>query len=136
MTTPAAVTFDEVAVTHRPASGPPRTVRWADLRRVIIETNHDGPAVNDLFWILHSDPGGCVVPGDTEGCIELLERLMELPGFDHETSSGIVGSDSTWTTDGSTVRRSPLIPTNSGIISPSVRSCTRATIPAGRCFAF
>ena len=57
-------------------------IRWDDLREVGIITTDAGPYVDDVFWVLLGDEGGCVVPSEAEGSAELLKRLQELPGFD------------------------------------------------------
>ena len=70
----AVVRFDEDVVTCARPNGSTETVRWSDLRAVIVQTTADGPFVDDLFWVLIGHNGGCVVPSEAEGCDRLLER--------------------------------------------------------------
>jgi len=79
------VSFDDESVTCRRPGGLVETVRWSDLRAVIIETTDQGPFVDDVFWILVGETSGCVVPSEAEGMNRLLERLQRLPSFDNET---------------------------------------------------
>lgn len=58
-------------------------VRWDELRRVEIVTTSDGPAMDDVFWLLEgTGNAGVVVPSEQvpQG---MTERLQELPGFDN-----------------------------------------------------
>jgi hypothetical protein len=82
----AVVRFDEEAVTCTRRNGHTESVRWSELRAVLIQTTADGPAVDDLFWVLVGREGGCVVPSEAQGCDRLLERLQRLPGFDNEAA--------------------------------------------------
>src|SRR4029453_146778 len=60
------------------------TVRWAELRAVLIQTTADGPFVDDVFWVLMGEKSGCVVPSEAQGCDALLRRLQSLPTFDNQ----------------------------------------------------
>ena len=85
---PVYVTFDEELIVCRQVeAGPTRTVRWADLERVLIETTSGGPFVEDVFWVLLGRPGGCVIPIAAAGIDPLVARLARLPGFDHSAVS-------------------------------------------------
>lgn len=79
------VTFDGEAMTVRPPDGAaPQVVRWADLREVAIETNDLGPFVADLYWVLIGRDGVAHFPQGATGEKAAIERLQQLPGFDHE----------------------------------------------------
>jgi hypothetical protein len=82
----AVVQFDDEAVTCTRPNGNVERVQWSELRAVLIQTTADGPAVDDLFWILVGREGGCVVPSEAQGCDRLLERLQKLPGFDNKAA--------------------------------------------------
>jgi len=74
---PATVVwFDDETVRCTRRNGHTESVRWSDLRAVLIQTTADGPAVDDLFWVLVGADGGCAVPSEAEGCDRLLERLQ------------------------------------------------------------
>ena len=80
----AAVTFDDRGVTLRHPDGRAEFVGWSDLRAVAVETTDAGPIAEDVFFVLRGGAGVCRVPQGAAGCDELLARLQELPGFDHE----------------------------------------------------
>jgi hypothetical protein len=78
------VEFDDTGVMcHRP-DGTVESIKWPDLRAVVIQTTSEGPAVGDVFWLLLGENGGCVVPSESAGVQELMKRLDQLPGFDNE----------------------------------------------------
>jgi hypothetical protein len=57
-------------------------VEWAELDEVAIWTTSEGPATEDVYFVLRGvEDRGVVVPSEAapEG---LLERLQQLPGFD------------------------------------------------------
>jgi hypothetical protein len=78
------VTFDDEGVRCARRNGLVESVRWDDLRIVFIETTNQGPFVDDMFWVLGGNSGGCIVPSEAKGCNELLARLQQLPGFDNK----------------------------------------------------
>jgi hypothetical protein len=81
-----AVTVDEQEIRCRRPDGRAESVRFDELRVIIIETNDTGPLGTDVWWILAGDAenrSGCVVPGGATGEREMLEALQRLPGFDN-----------------------------------------------------
>ena len=74
---------DEAIIVYRPP-GRTESVKWRDLRAVLIETNDLGPLVDDVFWNLVGRKGGCVVPLGIEGEQALVACLQALEGFDNE----------------------------------------------------
>lgn len=78
------VKFDEQTIVCHYSNGRTEAIRWTDLREVSIRTTDDGPFVDDLFWILKSAAADCIVPSEAVGVQELLIRLQQLPGFDHQ----------------------------------------------------
>ncbi len=81
--TRVTVSFDDESVICRRPGGLVETVRWSDLQVVFIQTTDDGPAVDDVFWVLGGSDSGCVVPIEADGIELLLERLQRLPSFDN-----------------------------------------------------
>ena len=77
------VAVDDEGVVRRMANGQTESVRWDDLREVHVITTDQGPFLDDVFWLLIGDEGGCAVPSEAEGAAELLERLQQLPKFDN-----------------------------------------------------
>jgi hypothetical protein len=68
-------------------------VVWDDLVGVDIVTTDAGPAVEDVFFVLHGKDGkGCVVPQDVAVAKALLERLQKLPDFDNGKVIEAMGS--------------------------------------------
>jgi hypothetical protein len=63
----SVVRFDERSVTCRRPDGLVETVRWDDLRAVLVMTTSNGPAVDDVYWVLAGESSGCVVPSEAEG---------------------------------------------------------------------
>ena len=78
------VEFDEEGVVRRLPDGGSERVRWEDLREVVIVTTDEGPFVDDVFWMLVGDHGGCAVPSESPGFEALMGRLQRLPGFDND----------------------------------------------------
>ncbi|MDQ3813865.1 MAG: hypothetical protein M3347_07920, partial [Armatimonadota bacterium] len=56
------VTVSETEVSCQHPDGLIETVRWDDLRAVVIETNDSGPWLADVWWILVGTQSGCVIP--------------------------------------------------------------------------
>ena len=81
---PCTVSFDDDSITCRRSGGLVESVKWSDLRAVVIKTTDTGPWVDDVFWVLAGRAGGCVVPSESRGMDQLLGRLQRLPGFDNE----------------------------------------------------
>jgi hypothetical protein len=88
------VTFDAERVTRILPDGKTETVRWDDLQEVGILTTDEGPAVDDVFWMLIGSEGGCAVPSEADGMTELLPRLQQLPGYDNQAVILAMGSTS------------------------------------------
>ncbi len=88
------VTFDETGVTRVLPDGKTEALRWEDLQEVGIWTTDEGPAQEDVYWMLIGTDGGCAVSGSAEGIKELLKRLQQLPGFDNEAVIKAMGCTS------------------------------------------
>lgn len=80
----ATVTVDAGGVRRTLADGRVEAVQWEALESVDLLGSDEGPFVDDLFWLLRSADGGCVVPGSDPAAAALLARLQALPGFDNE----------------------------------------------------
>ncbi|NHR05346.1 hypothetical protein HA052_09035 [Chromobacterium haemolyticum] len=76
--------FDESKIIHSPLKGEDIEFHWADLSEVSIETTDQGPFVDDVFWVLAGGGRFCRISSNAEGMEELLEKLGELPEFDHQ----------------------------------------------------
>jgi hypothetical protein len=86
------VAFDGDRITRTMRDGKTETVRWDELQEVGIVTTDQGPFVDDVFFVLLGETGGCAVPSDAKGMKELLARLQQLPGFDNEAVIKAMGS--------------------------------------------
>lgn len=57
-------------------------IRWSELVRVSIVTTDEGPFLEDFFWLLQAANGsGCVVPNGQACEVDLVGKLLRLPGF-------------------------------------------------------
>ncbi|QTN30919.1 hypothetical protein HZ994_00780 [Akkermansiaceae bacterium] len=74
---------DSCVRTTRP-DGTVEEIMWDEISRFDIETNSLGPFAPDVFWILHGDGRGCIIPQGATGDGKLLERLQQLPNFNSE----------------------------------------------------
>lgn len=89
------VVFDGERVTMLVRDGDTQTVQWADLIEVGILTTDEGPAADDVMWmLLGTDGQGCAIPSDLEGMEQLLHRLQQLPGFNNDAVIEAMGSTS------------------------------------------
>jgi hypothetical protein len=86
------VAFDDSVITRTLPDGKTETVRWDDLQEVGIVTTDEGPAVEDVYWMLLGRDGGCALSGGAQGMEGLLSRLQRLPGFDNEAVIKAMGS--------------------------------------------
>jgi hypothetical protein len=55
---------------------------WDDLRTVDITVNQRFALGRDVWWILGGEESGVVAPVGATGESELVDRLIQLPGFD------------------------------------------------------
>lgn len=79
-----ALEVDADEIRFRRMSGSRGTVRWDDVRRVLIRTTDEGPFIEDVYFVLETAEEVLVVPQPAAGCDALLGRLQELPRFDNE----------------------------------------------------
>ena len=87
------VELNEDRVTLVGPGMPPRSLRLSELSAVDIFTTDQGPFVEDVFWMLTPISGDpLVVPSGAEGNPMLLDRLLELDGFDAECVVAAAGS--------------------------------------------
>lgn len=59
-------------------------ITWEELNKIEIHTNDCGPFIEDVYWVLHGNNRGCVIPQGAPDSTELLKRLQDLPGFSNE----------------------------------------------------
>lgn len=88
------VTFDDECIVRHLADGRTETIRWEDVRKVSVVTTDEGPILDDVFWVITGEGGGCLVPSETLGTKELLIRLQKLPNFRNESFIAAMGSTS------------------------------------------
>jgi hypothetical protein len=88
------VVFDDVQITRTLPDGKTEIVRWCDLQEIGIITTDEGPASEDVYWMLIGKAGGCAISGGAEGLSELLTRFQTLAGFDNEVVIKAMGSTS------------------------------------------
>jgi hypothetical protein len=88
---PPRFVFDDAGVTRHLGRGKTESARFEELTEVAVYTTADGPWAEDVFYVLSCGDHGCVVP-ETFANPAFVNRLMELPGFDHETFIEAMGS--------------------------------------------
>ena len=66
-------------------------VAWNELSLVAIETNNEGPFMEDVFLVLATKKYSLRIPQSATGSNELLERLQSLPNFDNEAVISAMG---------------------------------------------
>jgi hypothetical protein len=78
-----AVQVTDDGVSRTLADGTIESVAWDELDSVRVMTTPEGPAAEDVFFVLEAGDHGCVVPQGSapDG---FLPRLQALPGFDNE----------------------------------------------------
>jgi hypothetical protein len=77
------VAYDETQITCTKPSGETTVIPWAELQEVIIETTNTGPFVCDYFLHLLASGASCTVPLGAQGYEPLMQRLSQLPDFNH-----------------------------------------------------
>ena len=87
-----SVKLDDTGIVRILGNGDVERLAWDDLQCVEIVTTDEGPFLDDLFWLLHGQCGGVLVPGGQAHEIDLLGRLQALPGFDNEAAIRAAGS--------------------------------------------
>jgi hypothetical protein len=89
------VSFDDTGVTRFTADGKVEFIAWSELQEVGVVTTDEGPFVEDVYFMLIGPENtGCVVPQCSEGSQTLVERLLQLPGFDEPLFIKAMGSTS------------------------------------------
>jgi len=87
------VEIDDLGARRWLEGGRCEAVGWDELVKVEILTTDLGPAVADVFWVLHrADGKGCVVPSEADPGGSLLARLQKRPGFDNEAVTRAMAS--------------------------------------------
>ncbi|MAS92479.1 MAG: hypothetical protein CMO55_04715 [Verrucomicrobiales bacterium] len=77
------VLFENETVTCIRPDGTVESFSFHRLKRVEILTTEDGPFLPDVFWVFHDSSGsGAVIPDGAEGFQEVMERVLDLEGFD------------------------------------------------------
>ena len=79
------ISYDETGVHRKMKNGKTEYIRWDELNEVVIITTDEGPFVDDVFWVLKGESGGCVAPSEALGTNELITRLQQLPEFDNNS---------------------------------------------------
>ena len=91
-----SVTFNEAEIRVTDQEGNLKSVSFADLSGVIIETNDTGPWDADVWWLFFGadDQLAVAFPQGATGEKEVLDRLFSLPGFrQDEISKGMACTD-------------------------------------------
>jgi len=87
---PPSVVIDEQGVSVTAGDGKVEQVAWHELQAIDIVTTDEGPFVEDVFWVLHAEGHGCVVPGQFGNA--LLDHANHFPGWNTEAVLAAMGS--------------------------------------------
>lgn len=77
----AVVVFSETSVSCTRHDGRSESMKWNDLRRVVVVNRTDNPTIVTTYWVLFGKWDSCTIPWGAIGETELIERLQSLPGF-------------------------------------------------------
>jgi hypothetical protein len=78
------VSFDGRGFECRWQDGSVDSIAWKELRAVEIRTTDLLPPLDDIFLVLRSARGDCLIPQAEEISDVVLEWVQKLPGFDSE----------------------------------------------------
>jgi len=78
------VWFDDQQAWVQWPSKEPESINWDAIIGVAIETNDQGPFVEDVYWLLASKEKVISYPSEATGSEEMLKRLQEIPTFNNE----------------------------------------------------
>jgi hypothetical protein len=78
------VWFEDQQVWVQWPSKEPESIKWDAIIRIAIETNDQGPFVEDVYWLLASKEKVISYPSEATGTEEMLKRLQEIPTFNNE----------------------------------------------------
>ncbi len=122
---PERVWFDAVRIVRTLPDGRTDSIRWEELREVVLVTTDAVPNAEGVYWMLVGRRGGCGVGAGAVGMRQLQRRLEQMPRFNHSTvvralASNQNGSHVCW-------RRNVAPP-----VSPVVRARQRRAVPTRR----
>ena len=81
---PPRVAYNDSTVSVSTTRDEVESLTWDALQSVRIRTTSQGPQPEDVFWVLAGADGTELrIPSQAQGMARLLERLQQLPGFDH-----------------------------------------------------
>jgi hypothetical protein len=78
------VWFEDQQVWVQWPSKEPESIKWDAIIGIAIETNDQGPFVEDVYWLLASKEKVISYPSEATGTEEMLKRLQEIPTFNNE----------------------------------------------------
>lgn len=91
---PPVVSWDEQQIVYSGPGGETRYMPWSHLCAVVIETTDEGPWAEDVYFLLFSEAleNSFGFPQCAQDSQALLERLMQLPGFNSQAVVAAMGS--------------------------------------------
>lgn len=91
--TKAELVVEKDRVAMRYSDGTEDSLLWRDLTQVTIMTTDEGPWGHDFYFLLEDkNENGCCVPLGYALKTELHDRIVNLPGFNHELMLEASGS--------------------------------------------
>ena len=89
------VRLDDAGISSTYPDGATQSIQWADVRRVVVETNDSGPWGADVWWLLEGETTRCTYPQGATGDPEALaEYPRRFPDFNHEAVITAMGCTS------------------------------------------
>lgn len=91
---PDQICFDLEKITRTLHDGSSESVRWDELKEILILTTNRGPWEEDVFFVLSGGETGCIIPSNAKGFDDLFTHISQLPGFDNGVVIRAMGSTS------------------------------------------
>jgi hypothetical protein len=89
------ISTDDNAISATYPDGTVKSIPWANVQRVVIQTNDTGPWGSDVWWLFEGPDQLCIYPLGATGAQEALAVLpQKFPGFDDNVVIRAMGSTS------------------------------------------
>jgi hypothetical protein len=78
------VTITDASVKVEYPAWPTEEIPWNDIQTIKLINTDAGPVLPDIWLVLASDKGKCIIPHGSKGFDEVYERVSKYEGFDFE----------------------------------------------------
>lgn len=79
------VVFDDNEICSTDYEKNQLSMKWTEIREIIINTNDSGPWGTDLWWKVISQDKLLLIPNGATGENEIMKRFQRLPDFNNES---------------------------------------------------